>query len=136
YGPQGLGPGVFWRFSGGGQGPREERALVFAAIALAGFGIARLIRPARVVPRVATRDELAAAKAVAATSDRASAQLALLGDKALMFNEGRSSFIMYGIAGQSWVTVGDPVGPPGEAAPLIEQFVRECDQRGGWPVFY
>jgi phosphatidylglycerol lysyltransferase len=136
YGPQGLGPGVFWRFSGGAQGPREERALVFAAIALAGFGVARLMRPARVVPRVATRDELAAADAIVSTSDRASAQLAFLGDKALMFNEARTSFIMYGIAGQSWVALGDPVGPPGEAAQLIEQFVRECDQRGGWPVFY
>jgi phosphatidylglycerol lysyltransferase len=135
YGSESM-TGVFWRFSGGAQGPRAGRGLTLAIIAAVTFSVARLIRPARVRPRIATWDELKAAEPIVADSIRASAQLALLGDKSLMFNESRTAFIMYGIAGQSWVSLGDPVGPLNDSVDLIDRFVSRCDRSGGWPVFY
>jgi phosphatidylglycerol lysyltransferase len=136
YGSEGLGAGVFWRFGDTAQGPRAQRALVVAAITLAAFGLARLLRPARMRAASADDDALAAAALVAAESPRASAQLAFLGDKALMFDTTGKAFIMYGIAGRSWVALGDPVGPVRESVQLIERFITECDRHGGWPVFY
>lgn len=136
YGTRGLGPDVFWRFSDQAQGPRALRALALATMAVVAFALARLIRPARVHHLKASATDLHAAESIVAQSPRASAQLAFLGDKSLLFNGTRNCFIMYGIAGQSWVSLGDPVGPPRESVHLIEEFIHRCDRAGGWPVFY
>ncbi len=136
YGEHGLGPDVFWRFGDEAQGPRAQRALLVAAIALAAFAVARLLRPARIPPPAATADDLAVIAPVVASSPRASAQLVFLGDKSVMLDETRTAFIMYGVAGRSWVSLGDPIGPVAESVKLIESFAYEADRHGGWPVFY
>ncbi|MEO9034376.1 MAG: phosphatidylglycerol lysyltransferase domain-containing protein [Gemmatimonadaceae bacterium] len=136
FGSGNLGAGVFWRFGYDAQGPRAQRALILAAIALTAFAVARLLRPARVHPHLANADELAAAGPIVADSLRAAAQLAFLGDKSIMFNEAKTAFIMFGVAGQSWVALGDPVGPVRDSVALIEEFITRCDRSGGWPVFY
>jgi phosphatidylglycerol lysyltransferase len=136
YGTYGLGPGVFWHFGIHAQGPREVRGLVLAATTLVAFAALRLLRPARLPTPLATAIDLSDAVPVVDASPHASAQLALLGDKALMFNDARNAFIMYGIAGRSWVALGDPVGPLCESVHLIRQFIERCDRAGGWPVFY
>jgi phosphatidylglycerol lysyltransferase len=136
YGERGLGPGVFWRFGDEAQGPRAQRALLVAAIALAAFAVARLLRPARIPPPAASPEDLASLVPVVAASPRASAQLVFLGDKSLIFDETRTAFIMYGVSGRSWVSLGDPIGPVAESVKLIEAFAYEADRHGGWPVFY
>ena len=51
----------------------------------------------------------------AATRDRRAAStfpfLVYLRDKALLFNDDRTAFVMYGVQGRTWVALGDPVGP-------------------------
>lgn len=136
YGTEGLGTDVFWRFGFDAQGPRAQRALALSAITLVAFAAGRLLRPARMRPTLATSEELAEAERIVAESDRASAQLALLGDKSLFFNEARTAFIMYGVAGRSWVSLGDPVGSVADCVELINAFITKCDRAGGWPVFY
>jgi phosphatidylglycerol lysyltransferase len=136
YGERGLGPDVFWRFSDEAQGPRAQRALLVAAIALAGFAIARLLRPARGATVQVNETELASVTPIVSEAPRASAQLVFLGDKAVMLDETRKAFIMYGVAGRSWVSLGDPFGPLPESVKLIESFINEVDRHGGWPVFY
>ena len=39
------------------------------------------------------------------------ANLALLGDKNLLFNKERTACIMFQSSGSSWVAMGDPIGP-------------------------
>ena len=136
YGTQGLGPDVFWRFAYQAQGPRAQRGLVLATTVLVAFAVARLLRPARHQPDFAVGTDLASAEPVVCAAPRASAVLAFLGDKTLLFNEAKTAFIMYGVAGRSWVALGDPVGPASEAVKLIDEFIVRCDQAGGWPVFY
>lgn len=136
YGTHAVGAGVFWDFGISAQGPRAERALVFALTALVAFFVARLFRPARMRTQHASTNDLETAMPIIRESPKAGAHYALLGDKAFMFNEAKTAFIMYGIAGQSWVALGDPVGPPRECVQLIHDFVETCDRAGGWPVFY
>ena len=136
YDEKDLGLNVFWRFAENAQGPRAERALLIAAVTLAGFGIARLFRPAQPAAPTASTADLADAEVAVSLSRRASAQLAFLGDKALMFHPSRRTFLMYGVAGRSWVTLGDPVGDKSLAPELIATFIEECSRHGGWPVFY
>lgn len=136
YGSEGLGSDVFWYFGTTAQGPRAQRALVFVLIALVGFGIARLLRPARRRTPHADAADIEAALPIIRASSHASAHYALLGDKAFLFNERRTAFIMYGIAGRSWVALGDPVGPVADSVALIAEFIERSDRAGGWPVFY
>jgi phosphatidylglycerol lysyltransferase len=73
---------------------------------------------------------------VISQSDRTYAHLALLGDKALLFNEHRNAFIMYGAEGRSYVAMGDPVGPPDARRELAWEFRELCERLGTWTVFY
>jgi phosphatidylglycerol lysyltransferase len=62
--------------------------------------------------------------------------LAYLRDKALLFNDDRTGFIMYGVEGRTWMALGDPVGPAEVVRDLIRRFLERCDDYAGWPVFY
>jgi phosphatidylglycerol lysyltransferase len=81
-------------------------------------------------------DSLAAAANVVVCSPRTSANLALLGDKQLLFNDAETAFIMYAVQGRSWVALGDPVGPDEEWGELIWRFREQCDRYDSWAVFY
>ena len=84
----------------------------------------RLMRPVPPAQAPPSADDLAVAERIVADSPRASAQLSFLGDKLFFFNKSRTAFIMYAVAGQSWVSLGDPVGPLGESVGLIEEFIK------------
>ena len=62
--------------------------------------------------------------------------LVYLRDKALLFNDSRTAFVMYGVQGRTWVALGDPVGPEAELSGLVRAFLERCDDFGGVPVFY
>ena len=66
----------------------------------------------------------------------ANANLALLGDKRLMFNSDRTAFIMYQESGSSWVVMGDPVGRADQCESLAWDFLEYCDGMAVSPVFY
>ncbi len=59
-----------------------------------------------------------------------------LRDKALLFNERRDGFVMYGVQGRTWVAMGDPVGDAAAVPGLIRAFLERCHDFGGVPVFY
>ncbi|MCA1715981.1 MAG: GNAT family N-acetyltransferase [Actinobacteria bacterium] len=84
----------------------------------------------------AGRTGLDRARDIVCAYPAAKANLALLGDKRLLFNYEKSAFVMYGVRGRSWVALGDPVGPPEEAPTLIRWFYQECVERGARPVFH
>jgi phosphatidylglycerol lysyltransferase len=100
------------------------------------LGAMRLLRPAHILPPTPSRADFDAAVRIASVSTEAAAHLAALGDKRFLFNEGRTAFIMYGISGRSWVSLGDPVASPKEVPRLIEEFISLADGHGGMAVFY
>ena len=130
---------LWWAFSFGGEGeaPRFLRALVGALGVALFFGIAKLLRPASFDPTLPGAGELERARTIAVAFPRTYAHLALLGDKALLFDPNRSAFLMYGVEGRSWVAMGDPVADREEdRRELAWQFRALCERHGGWPVFY
>lgn len=131
-----LSPGAFLRFGNQAEASRFLRASAGVLVALMIFAALRLLRPAHpLIPRPTPAD-VSTARAIAAKYPEAAAQLAFLGDKYFFFNEKRTGFIMYAVNGRSWVSLGDPVSPVGDAAALIRDFTRMVDHNGGWPVFY
>ena len=127
---------LWWRFTTHGDAPRFLRATVGSLAALLAFALLRLFRVARVPTPSPAHSDLAVARTIAARSRDSTANLAMLGDKALLFSADREAFIMYGVSGRSWVALGDPVGPPAQGRELAWAFRELADQHGGWPVFY
>ena len=127
---------LWWSFTLHGNAPRFLREMV-GGIGVALFlGFASLLRP--VAPRALFpgEAELEIVRAIVRRSRGTYAYLALLGDKALLFSENRTAFIMYGTEGRSWVALGDPVGPERGMAELAWRFHEMSDRQNGWTVFY
>ena len=127
---------IWWRFALRGDAPRFLRATVGVVAVTAAFAIRRLVRPARPAPDPPTEDDLLRAKEIAKTADDSAAALALLGDKRLLFDDNNTGFLMYGVAGRSWVALHDPIGDSETQRELAWRFREMVDKHGGWTVFY
>jgi phosphatidylglycerol lysyltransferase len=127
---------LWWQFTLKGDAPRFLRSSV-GAVGLA-FCIAlyNLFRSATAEPNRPVKEELDKAESVVAHTKRTYANLALLGDKALLFSRSGRSFLMYGVEGRSWIVMGDPIGSQCEFPELVWDFRRLCDRHAGSPVFY
>ena len=127
---------LWWSFTLYGNAPRFLRTMVGAIGVSLFFALASLLRPVSPEPALPGQADLDIVRALVRRSRRTYAYLALIGDKAFLFAENRAAFIMYGIEGQSWVALGDPVGPEQERAELVWRFHEMSDRHGGWTVFY
>jgi len=127
---------LWLRFAPHADAARFLRATAGVVVALAGYAGLRLLRITPPEIAAPDADALARAAAIIATSSDTTANLALLGDKRLLFSDSGRAFIMYGVVGRSWIALGDPVGPPGEVAELAWKFREEADRHDAWTVFY
>jgi len=127
---------LWWQFAFDASAPRMLRASLVAAVVLATVIVMRLLQPRLPVGVAPTESDLDRAREIARGAETASGNLALLGDKSLLFSDSGQSFIMYGTSGRSRIGMGDPVGPVAEHGELIWRFRELCDREGGWCVFY
>lgn len=126
---------LWWQFAYRGDAPRFLRASLAAGVAAIAVGLYTLLHHYG-RPRDGVREPAGRLAAIVATSPRADANLAFLGDKRFLFSDAGDAFIMYQVQGRSWVAMGDPVGPPERTSELLWAFRELADQHGGWPVFY
>lgn len=127
---------LWWRFSLHGDAPRFLRASVAASAVLLVVGVWRLLSPGRPRHPRPAEEVLGTVGRLVAASPRASAHLALLGDKQLLLSDADDAFLMYGVRGASWIAMGDPVGNPASHAELIWRFRAMSDAWAGRTVFY
>ncbi len=127
---------LWWEFSFRADAPRSMRALIGALGLALAFAAARLLRPAPPPLPDAEAESLEEVAAIVRASSSAEANLALLGDKRFMLSDSRTALIMYGVSGQSWVAMGDPVGPEEQWPELLWRFRQEADRYGDRAVFY
>jgi phosphatidylglycerol lysyltransferase len=127
---------LWWQFELQGDASRFLRASVGAAVAVLLFGFARLIRYAPHEAPTPTEADFQDAEKVIANQTSTLPYLAFLQDKALLFDDTRTAFIMYAVQGRTWAALGDPVGPDERLADLVRLFLERCTDFGGIPVFY
>lgn len=127
---------LWWQFELRHEASRFVRASVGTAIACALFGLAWLLRAAAPEATEPTEADLDAAGLAIEAQTSTFPYLVYLRDKALLFDEQRQGFVMYGVQGRTWVALGDPVGPPERLAGLVRLFLERCDDFDGTPVFY
>jgi len=127
---------LWWSFTIHGDAPRFMRAMVGVLCTVIIFILWRFLNPAYPDQLNKNLQDTDKVLPVVRASESTYACLALLGDKSFLFNRDDNAFIMYGMAGRSWIALGDPIGPKSEWPELIWRFREICDQYNGWPVFY
>lgn len=127
---------LWWQFTLHGDAPRFLRAMLGATAIVVFFTLAKLLRPVSPKHTPSRQQDLEKVRRLVLSSPETSANLALLGDKSFLFSQEGNAFVMYGVEGRSWVSMGDPVGKKTEWPGLIWQFREICDRYDGWTVFY
>lgn len=112
------------------------RTLGLLLVFITSLIIWRVTRPRPPGAKTASTQELDRAQPIVEASPDSASYLALLGDKKLLFSSEGDGFLMYGITGKSWVSMGGPVGPQAARAELAWSLRELSDEFGGWPVFY
>ncbi|HZM63165.1 MAG TPA: bifunctional lysylphosphatidylglycerol flippase/synthetase MprF [Vicinamibacterales bacterium] len=127
---------LWWYFALNGDASRFLRGTVGAATVVLLFAVARLIGHAPAEVEEPSADDLSRAGAIIATQPATYPNVVYLRDKAVLLDEAREAFLMYGVQGRTWVALKDPVGPADRACELIRLFIERCDDFGGTPAFY
>ncbi|MEZ5533264.1 MAG: bifunctional lysylphosphatidylglycerol flippase/synthetase MprF [Steroidobacteraceae bacterium] len=127
---------LWWTFALHGDAPRMLRASLAVIVLLAGFVAANLLQPAPAEPHTPQPSERARIDVALAHADASLANAVLAGDKRVLFHGDADAFLMYQVAGKSWIALGDPVGTPSQRQDLVWAFRQLVDRRGGRTVFY
>ncbi|HEY6517405.1 MAG TPA: bifunctional lysylphosphatidylglycerol flippase/synthetase MprF [Steroidobacteraceae bacterium] len=127
---------LWWTFALHANAPRMLRASLAVIVLATAYLMLNLLRPARPEPAAASIEDLARARTVIKLQDNCLANAALTGDKRLLFNDSADTFLMFQVAGHSWVALGDPVGSRAGAEELVWRFRELSDRHGGQTVFY
>ena len=129
----------FWAVMADADAARAMRGWAGAAVLLLAFGVWRLFATAA-TPKVVGEDdpELARVRAILAAAEEAEpgSNLALLGDKRFLFSQSGESFLMFGVRGRSWISLGAPVGRRDERMELFWRFRELADAHAARPGFY
>ena len=109
-------------------------SIYFIAAATFGYALLMLARP--LVLRADKGADLERARAIIEAHGRtALAFCALLGDKLFWFSPG-GSLVQYALVGRVAVALGDPIGPPDDAAASVRGFVEMCARNDWRPAWY
>ncbi len=127
---------LWWQFALEGDAPRFLRATLLMVIAATGFALVKLMRPRSPEPGLPDQSALDQVARIVAGSPHCDAALALLGDKRILTDAAGDGFVMYQVRGNSWIAMGDPVGPEPVREQLAWRFRELCDQYGGRTIFY
>jgi phosphatidylglycerol lysyltransferase len=127
---------LWWEFAFHASAPRSLRASLLAVIIAAAYGLWRVLRPAPPRFSAPLQADLDCVAELIEKGEDTTANLALLGDKNLLFNKDRTACIMFQSSGNSWVAMGDPIGPADLGEALAWEFMEDCDGMAVSPVFY
>ncbi|UDL87285.1 bifunctional lysylphosphatidylglycerol flippase/synthetase MprF [Mesorhizobium sp. PAMC28654] len=127
---------LFWQFEWSSDATRFLRATIGLAIGVIALAMYRVVhQPGGGKARAKTEVHADIADIVALSPDT-QANIALLGDKEFLLSSSEKTFIMYGRAGNSLVSMGDPIGNPAEANELVWRFREVADKQAKRAVFY
>lgn len=128
---------LWWQFALHGDAPRSLRAALAAAVTLFAFMLWKLLRTGHESqPGEPVAEELELVRHLIRLSSDSLSNVALLGDKRLLWSPAKDAFLMYQICGRSWVALGGPVGALAAHEDLVWSFREMVDRHDGKLVFY
>ncbi|AKB12406.1 phosphatidylglycerol lysyltransferase [Methanosarcina thermophila] len=127
---------LWWQFGINSQASSFLRATVGTFFLLLVLGIAKMLSPFSRDIHMPGEEEMKLAKTIINQSKETAGNLALTGDKYLLFDDEKQAFLMYGIYGKTWVAMGDIVGTSKRAKELIWDFYEMSRLNQGRAAFY
>jgi phosphatidylglycerol lysyltransferase len=127
---------LWWQFGLDAQASRFLRGSVGSAVLLLLVALGRLLSAVAHEVIEPTDADLDVVRAIIERQPWAFPSLAFLRDKAVLFDDERQAFVMYGVQGRTWVALRDPVGPSDRVPDVIRGFLEKCHDFDGVPVFY
>jgi phosphatidylglycerol lysyltransferase len=98
--------------------------------------VRQLLGVARRTEALLDTETRALADEIVAASPDARANLALLGDKAILLHPAADALLMYRVSRRSWIGFGDPIGPPERWRDLFVRLDAMARGERGWPIFF
>lgn len=127
---------LWWQFAADERAPRAMRAAMLAALLMGLGALFLLLRIPRMRPEPPDARTLALAGQIAMQGDNPDAGFVLTGDKAIMMADNGAAFLMFGVAGSSWIAYGPPVGEQLGCEEVSYSFVDAARRTGARPIFY
>jgi phosphatidylglycerol lysyltransferase len=127
---------LWWTFAVDGDAPRMLRASLVVALLAAAYVATNLLRPVRAVPHSTAPNDMARIRQALLQEDHTLGQVALAGDKRLLFADTHDAFLMYQVIGRNWIALGDPVGHHDHGDELVWRFRELSDRYAGRAAFY
>jgi phosphatidylglycerol lysyltransferase len=131
-----FGREMWWQFAFDSDAPRVMRAGMLSVLIAAGYVLWLLLSPSRPDAVPPSPADLDRAAAIVEKATDTLPNLALLGDKQIMFHPAGDAFIMYQRSGRSMIALGDPAGNKAHFEELVWRYREFCDENAAWPVFY
>lgn len=127
---------LWWQFEYDAEASRGLRSVLGVTITLVGLSLYRLLQAPPAKLGLPSPADLVKAEAIVREQDQTTGNLALMGDKRFLFSERGDAFVMFGVSGQSWIALGDPVGPMAAREELAWAFRERADREGRRVAFY
>lgn len=126
---------LWWQFAWSGNAPRFLRAMVIVSAVLVWAAVDLFLR--RAFETAFEPDPVTeTVRGLVTASTSTQTNVAYLGDKKFLVSRDGSGFLMYGRAGRSLITMGDPVGDKQAAIELIWGFRELADRSNRSAVHY
>jgi len=127
---------LWWQFGINSQASSFLRATVGVFFLLLIFGIAKLLSPFSRDIHLPDKEEIELVKDIVNRSTETWGNLVLTGDKYLFFDDEKKAFLMYGVSGRTWISMGDIVGNESQAKELLWDFYEISKLHQGRAAFY
>lgn len=127
---------LWWQFAWRGDASRFLRASFAVSVLLTGAALLRLFSRADQPPSDETAGDGQVPGPALSYSVRTDAMLAFAGDKRFLRSANGNAVLMYQVQGQSWIVMGDPIGPPGEWPELLWKIRERADAARGRLILY
>lgn len=126
---------LWWEFAWKGDASRFLRASFATAVALTCVAVTQWFGYAQPKREENAPDSELPTPALA-HANRTDAMLAYTGDKRFLRSASGETLLMYQVQGQSWIVMGDPVGPREEWGDLLWQIREMADAAQGRLLLY
>jgi phosphatidylglycerol lysyltransferase len=126
---------LWWEFAWRGDASRFLRASFATAVALTCVAVTQWFGYAQ-PKREAPEPDTDMPRTALAYANRTDAMLAYTGDKRFLRSASGETLLMYQVQGQSWIVMGDPVGPRAEWGDLLWRIRELADAAQGRLLLY
>ncbi|MGB9927078.1 MAG: bifunctional lysylphosphatidylglycerol flippase/synthetase MprF [Methanosarcina sp.] len=127
---------LWWQFGINSQASSFLRATVGVFSLLLIFGTIKILSPFSKDIHLPVKEEIELAKTILSQSQETWGNLVFTGDKYLLFDDEKKAFLMYGVSGSTWVSMGDVVGESEQAKELIWDFYEMSKLHQARTAFY